>query len=91
MLSYLSRWEDTLEIERRDEDFKNLVFANDLWPKTLGSSLENFRELFKEEVEAEGEDAVEWQTPGDHGQIEEVLAAIAGMAPNDEPVEEHRV
>jgi hypothetical protein len=27
MLAYLSKWEDELEINRRDEDFKNLVFA----------------------------------------------------------------
>jgi hypothetical protein len=34
---------------------------------------------------------IEWQVPESHGEIEEVLAAIAGMAPDSEPVEEHRV
>jgi hypothetical protein len=91
MLTYLSKWEDELEINRRDEDFKNLVFASDLWPRTLGASLENFRELFKEEAAPDSEEAIEWQVPESHGEIEEVLAAIAGMAPDSEPVEEHRV
>jgi hypothetical protein len=91
-LSYLAVWEDNRETERRQEDFRNLVFAHDLWPTTIGPSLENYRLLFQDEIEpTTQEEATEWVVPRGQDEIAEILAAVAGMAPEEEPVVEHRV
>jgi hypothetical protein len=88
MLSYLFRWEDDLEISRRDEDFKNLVFAHDLWPENVGPSLQHYKALFSEAAPTDEE--VEWVTPRGQGEIAEILAVVADQA-DDSPVEELRV
>ena len=88
-LLYLSTWEDDFERTKREEDFKNLIFANDLWPDDR--SLINFREIFKEELEPESPEDVEWVVPTSPDEIAEVMAAVAGKAPVEEPIEEQRV
>lgn len=88
MLSYLFRWEDEVETRKRDEDFKNLVFAHDLWPETVGPSLQHYKALFNEGVPTDEE--IEWVAPRGQDEIAEILAAVAGQA-DDGPIEELRV